>query len=140
VINCLASWSAPTALVVPRKLEIVALVRHADCDPADAGPGVQPCAQRPEGAVVRRSGEPGEADSRLEELAAWVEHALLDDGSARASTDGGIVSPSALAVFRLMTRSNFVGCSTGRSAGLAPLRSLSTYVAARWYRSARLAP
>src|SRR5262245_29888979 len=28
-----------------------------------------------------------------------------------------------------MMNSNFVGCSTGRSAGLAPLRILSTYVA-----------
>ena len=46
--------------------------------------------------------------------------------SARASTDGGIVRPSALAVLRLMTSSNLVGCSTGRSAGLAPLRILST--------------
>ena len=46
--------------------------------------------------------------------------------SARPSTDCGIVSPSALAVFRLITSSNFVGCSTGRSAGLAPLRILST--------------
>jgi hypothetical protein len=46
--------------------------------------------------------------------------------SARASRDGGIVSPRALAVLRLMTSSNFVGCSTGRSAGLAPFRILST--------------
>src|SRR5262249_43118083 len=30
--------------------------------------------------------------------------------SARSSTDGGIVSPSALAVLRLITSSNFVGC------------------------------
>ena len=37
-----------------------------------------------------------------------------------------IVSPSAFAVFRLITSSNFVGCSTGRSAGFAPLRILST--------------
>ena len=37
--------------------------------------------------------------------------------SARSSTDGGIASPSAFAVFRLMTNSNFVGCSTGKSAG-----------------------
>ena len=42
-----------------------------------------------------------------------------------------MVRPSALAVLRLMTSSNFVGCSTGRSAGLAPLRILSTYSAAR---------
>ncbi len=46
--------------------------------------------------------------------------------SARASTDGGMASPSACAVRRLMTNSNFVGCSMGRSAGLAPLRILST--------------
>jgi hypothetical protein len=36
-----------------------------------------------------------------------------------------IVRPSALAVFRLMTSSNFVGCWTGNSAGFAPLRILS---------------
>src|SRR5262249_27282609 len=41
--------------------------------------------------------------------------------SARASTDGGIARPSALAVLRLITKSNFVGCSTGRSeGGLSP--------------------
>ncbi len=44
--------------------------------------------------------------------------------SARTSTDCGIVRPSAFAVLRLMTSSNFVGCSTGRSAGLAPFRIL----------------
>jgi len=42
--------------------------------------------------------------------------------SARASSVGGISSPSALAVCRLMTNSNLVDCNTGRSAGLAPLR------------------
>ena len=51
--------------------------------------------------------------------------------SARARRVGGIVRPRALAVFRLMTSSNFVGCSTGRSAGLAPFRILSTKAAAR---------
>ena len=51
--------------------------------------------------------------------------------SARRSIDWGIVSPSALAVFRLITNSNLVGCSTGRSAGLAPFRILSTYAALR---------
>ena len=44
--------------------------------------------------------------------------------SARASSDGGIVRPRAFAVLRLITSSNFVGCSTGRSAGLAPLQNL----------------
>ena len=46
--------------------------------------------------------------------------------SARASKVGGTGMPSAFAVFRLMTNSKFVACSIGRSAGLAPLRSLST--------------
>jgi hypothetical protein len=46
--------------------------------------------------------------------------------SALASTLGGIVRPICFAVLRLMINSNFVGCSTGRSAGLAPFRILST--------------
>jgi hypothetical protein len=37
-----------------------------------------------------------------------------------------MVSPRAFAVFRLMTNSNFVGCSKGRSVGLAPFRILWT--------------
>ena len=49
-------------------------------------------------------------------------------------------SLSALAVLRLMTNLNFVGCSTGRSAGLAPFEDLSTYVAARRHRSVMLIP
>ena len=35
-----------------------------------------------------------------------------------------IASPSALTASRLTTRSNFVGCPTGGSAGLAPFRIL----------------
>ncbi len=46
--------------------------------------------------------------------------------SAWKRTVGGIVRPKAWAVLRLITSSNFIGCSTGKSAGLAPLRSLST--------------
>src|SRR5579884_993289 len=42
--------------------------------------------------------------------------------SARARIDCGTVRPSALAVFRLMTSSNLVGWTTGRSAGFSPLR------------------
>src|SRR6516225_5385548 len=38
----------------------------------------------------------------------------------------GKVIPSAFAVLRFRTSLNFVGCSTGRSAGLAPLSILST--------------
>ncbi len=57
--------------------------------------------------------------------------------SARHRTDCGIVSPIALAVLRLITSSNLVGCSTGRSPGLAPFRILSTKVAARRAKSFR---
>jgi 2-hydroxycyclohexanecarboxyl-CoA dehydrogenase len=46
--------------------------------------------------------------------------------SAVASSDSGTVSPSALAVLRLMTSANFVGSWIGRSAGLSPLRMRST--------------
>src|SRR5262244_1079740 len=60
--------------------------------------------------------------------------------SARLSRDGGIVRPSALAVLALITSSNFVGCSTGRSAGFAPFRILSTNVALRRKRSRKLGP
>ena len=42
--------------------------------------------------------------------------------SVRARSDGGMVRPSALAVWRFMTRSNLDGCSIGKSAGLSPLR------------------
>jgi hypothetical protein len=44
--------------------------------------------------------------------------------SARNSTDCGIVTPICFAVLRLITSSNFVGCSTGRSAGLRPFLRL----------------
>ena len=40
------------------------------------------------------------------------------------SSEGGTVRPSALAVLRLMMSSNLVGCSTGRSAALAPFQKL----------------
>jgi hypothetical protein len=51
--------------------------------------------------------------------------------SARASSVGGASTPGALAVVRLMTRSNLVGCSTGMSPGLVPRRIRSTMSAAR---------
>src|SRR5262249_43237503 len=60
--------------------------------------------------------------------------------SAWKSTESGIVSPIFLAVFKLITSSNFVGCSTGMSAGFAPLRILSIRVAARRNASSDLGP
>src|SRR5262249_53072079 len=64
----------------------------------------------------------------------------LITSSASISRDGGTVILSAAAVFRLMTSSNFIGCSMGRSAGLVPFRILSTYAAACHHASGRLAP
>src|SRR5215475_8025050 len=60
--------------------------------------------------------------------------------SARCCKNHGTSSPSALAVLRLMTRSNLVGCTTGKSPGLAPLRIRSTYAAERLTISAVLGP
>src|ERR1700692_3305479 len=45
--------------------------------------------------------------------------------SAVASNVSGTVRPSALAVLRLMTSSNLLACTTGRSAGFSPLRMLT---------------
>src|SRR5260370_18974966 len=71
--------------------------------------------QLPENAVC-----PAITDARAAARDYWI------TSSARIRSDCGIVSPSAFAVFRLITNSNLVACSTGRSAGLAPLRILST--------------
>jgi len=46
--------------------------------------------------------------------------------SARSRSASGTVRPRAFAVLRLTTSSNLVGRSTGRSAGLAPLRIFPT--------------
>ena len=47
--------------------------------------------------------------------------------SARASSEGGMVRPSAFAVLRLITSSNCVACCTGSSLGLAPPRIFATW-------------
>ena len=46
--------------------------------------------------------------------------------SARVRIDDGTLRPSALAVLRLMTSSNVVGCWTGRSSRLVPLMIFPT--------------
>src|SRR5262249_5328067 len=78
----------------------------------------------------RRSSTPQRTPARV----------YLITSSAWKRSVGGIVSPRALVVLRLRTSSNFIGCSTGRSAGLAPLRILSTYTAARCCMSRMLGP
>src|SRR4051812_43461792 len=44
--------------------------------------------------------------------------------SARSRNDSDTERPSVFAVFRLTTISNLVGCTTGRSVGLAPFNIL----------------
>src|SRR3981189_938195 len=51
---------------------------------------------------------------------AWRTHSITS--AARADRVGGTSMPSAFAVFRLIANSNLMTCTTGRSAGLAPLR------------------
>ena len=46
--------------------------------------------------------------------------------SAVANSVSGMVMPSALAVLRLITSSNLVGCSTGKSPGGSPFRIRAT--------------
>src|SRR4030095_11712804 len=53
----------------------------------------------------------------------WSGHSMIS--SPRANSEGGIVRPRAFAVLRFMTSWYLEACSTGRSAGLAPLRILS---------------
>ena len=71
-----------------------------------------------------RSGSTARADAHLACLGVVRRQSITS--SARWSTDGGRVMPSALAVARLITSSKVVGCSMGRSPGFAPFRILST--------------
>jgi hypothetical protein len=59
---------------------------------------------------------------------------------ARNKVASGIARPIFLAVFRFKISSNFVGCSIGKSEGLAPLANLPTYPAARANKPVTLAP
>src|SRR5215468_1525629 len=68
------------------------------------------------------------AAEQRDELAAF--HSITS--STRASKIGERSRPSALAALRLITNSNLVPCWTGKSAGFAPLRILSTKVADRY--------
>src|SRR5262249_51905688 len=63
------------------------------------------------------------AAEQRDELAAF-HHSITS--SASASSLGGMSRPSALAATTLMTNSYFVGISTGKSPGFAPLRMGAT--------------
>src|SRR5260370_11267029 len=77
--------------------------------------------------VPRRHADRSPLHYRLGRFGARAHTAAVHSitSSARASSVGGIVRPSALAVLRLITSSNRVGCSTGGAAALAALWVLS---------------
>src|SRR5262249_43711790 len=60
----------------------------------------------------------GSAHGQMQECVTEKFHSITS--SARASSVGGTSSPNAFAVLRLITSSNFVDCTTGKSAGLVP--------------------
>jgi hypothetical protein len=91
----------------------------------DKGEGYLSAYIEPNGLYIRQIGD---------ELFFWHVNKDGDDGkdapsysittSASASKVFGTVIPSFLAVRKLTANSKMVGCTTGRSAGLAPLRIL----------------
>src|SRR5262245_34428038 len=87
---------------------------HQQPDPPHALALLRARRQRPRS---RRAAE------QRDELAA-SDHSITS--SARVSKVGGTSMTRALGVVGFMMRSNLVGCSTGRSAGFAPRRILST--------------
>jgi hypothetical protein len=82
---------------------------HQHADAPDPLALLRACREWPHG---RRASE------HRDELAA--SHSITS--SAVASSASGTVRPSILAVETLTTSSNLVGCTTGKSAGFAPLR------------------
>src|SRR5262245_31369047 len=71
---------------------------------------------------ARRKRPHRRAAEKRDELASF--HSITS--SARASSVGGTSRPRILAVWWLMTSSNLLDCTTGRSAGLVPLRMRPT--------------
>jgi hypothetical protein len=90
-------------------------------EPSGADTSRDPCGDRPLSADFSHSHDDDRAGSANDQEMPPV-HSMTS--SAPASNVCGTVRPSSLAVLRLMTSSNVVGCWTGRSAGLAPLRIL----------------
>ena len=68
---------------------------------------------------VRRERPRHRRAAEQRELAAGA-HSITSSASARSLSGTSI--PSALAVLRLITKENLVGCTTGKSVGLAPFK------------------
>src|SRR5262249_51448428 len=109
-----------------QRLLVIVSPRQQHADPPHALGLLRPHSERPR----RRPAE------KRDEIA--TRHSITS--SARASSVGGTSRPRALAVFRLITSSNFVGCSTGRSAGFVPCKILCTNAALRRYMCGMSAP
>jgi hypothetical protein len=60
-------------------LQVEALAVHPHRDVPNPGPRIEPGPESMKGPIIRGHRAPGEADSSTQELAAWVEHGLLDD-------------------------------------------------------------
>ena len=103
-------------------------------------PGVQPGAKGPQGSVIRGHGAPSEADSSHARDGRVGRAPLLDHLVRPLQQGVRNRKPERLAVLRLITNSNLVACSTGRSDGFAPRRIWSMRYAARRYISARSGP
>src|SRR5262249_52461032 len=102
--------------------------RRAGADRHRDGPGHPP----DRGAAAPLA--PGVPEALVRQARYWIA------SSARCRSDGGIVKPSALTVLKLRISLNVVARSTGRRAGFAPFRILSTKVAARRSMSVKLIP
>src|SRR5262249_38685544 len=91
---------------------------HQMCNTFGPGGGEEPDHRHRRLLRARRERPRRRAAEQRDEVAAV--HSITS--SAMASTPGGTVRPSVLAVFKLITNSNLVGWTTGKSAGFSPLR------------------
>jgi hypothetical protein len=76
----------------------------------------------PQTADIGRRGRQVRSVPQPDSCTATKQHHYSITSSAVASNVGGTVRPSILAVSALITSSNLLDCTTGRSPGLEPLR------------------
>src|SRR5262249_22711515 len=93
----------------------------------------QPDTLHPRRLLRTRRERPRRRAAEQRDERAPVAHSITS--SASESNLPGTVRRSVLAVVRLITRSNLVGCSTGMPAGLVPQNILSMSSAPRRYKS-----
>src|SRR5262249_50705627 len=121
-----------------------------DFDPADVrvgstasgryGPDARGMSASPPIASKHWHGSETSFSARKRHMHRTKQHHYSITSSARQRTEGGIVRSRDFAVLRFTANSNFVGCSTGSSAGLTPLRTLATMIADCRHIAARLGP